>query len=123
MKTILYVFAFIWFLIGLGALIGGQQFGMGVWSGGVPSLSGGAVPETATTAWFWFWTFPMPSLLAGALGALLGRLDEIREAIEFANEQGAPDESRPVPEERVDPYIGEGYLSARPDTKKTSSER
>jgi hypothetical protein len=78
MKTILYVFAFVWFLIGMGALIGGQQFGMGALPGGAPSVSGGAVPDTATTAWYWLWTFPMPSLLAGALGALLGRLDEIR---------------------------------------------
>lgn len=119
MKTILYVFAFVWFLTGLGALIGGQQYGLGGLPGGVPSPSGGAVSDTATTAWNWLWTFPMPSLLAGALGAVLGRLDEIREAIEFANERDVPDDSQAVPEERVDPYIGESYLSARPEKKIT----
>jgi len=65
----------------------------------------------------------MPSLLAGALGALLGRLDEIREAIEFANERDTSDDSHQEPEERVDPYIGEGYLSAHSGRKPTSSGR
>jgi hypothetical protein len=116
MKTLLYVFAFVWFLIGLGALIGGQQFGMGI-------LQGGAVPDAATLGWFWLWTFPMPALLAGALGAVLGRLDDIREAIDFANEHDAHDDNRTEPDERMDPYIGEGYLETHPDTKLTVSER
>ena len=117
MKTILYVFAFFWFLIGLGALIGGQQIGTVLWQGGAPSVSGGAVPGAATLGWFWLWTFPMPSLLAGALGAMLGRLDDIREAIEFANDRDAADDSQPAPEERMDPYIGEDYLESRPGRK------
>jgi hypothetical protein len=120
-KTILYVFAFVWFLIGLGALIGGQQIGMGVLHGGAPSLNADAVSDTATLGWFWLWTFPMPSLLAGALGAVLGRLDEIREAIDFANERDAPNNSQPVPEERMDPYIGEGYLDTHTGRKHPSS--
>jgi hypothetical protein len=65
----------------------------------------------------------MPSLLAGALGAVLGRLDDIREAIEFTNEHDAHDENHPEPEERLDPYIGEGYLEAHPGAKRTKSER
>jgi hypothetical protein len=116
MKTLLYVFAFVWFLIGLGALIGGQQFGMGI-------LQGGAVPDAATLGWFWLWTFPMPALLAGALGAVLGRLDDIRDAIDFAHERNDSDESHPEPKERVDPYIDERYLAAHPETKLTSSKR
>jgi hypothetical protein len=123
MKTILYVFAIVWFLIGLGALIGGQQLWMGASQGVLPSVSGGLVPDTATIGWFWLWTYPMPSLFAGALGAVLGRLDEIREAIDFANERDEPNETHPEPEERVDPYIGEGYLAAQPGRKLTSSER
>jgi len=62
----------------------------------------------------------MPSLLAGALGALLGRLDEVREAIDFANELHAPSGShseQEEQEERVDPYIGEGWLPAQQDIK------
>jgi hypothetical protein len=123
MKTILYVFAFVWFLAGLGALIGGQQIGMGALLGVDPSVSGNATPGVATLGWFWLWTFPMPSLLAGALGAVLGRLDDIREAIEFTNEHDAHDENHPEPEERLDPYIGEGYLEAHPGAKRTKSER
>jgi hypothetical protein len=123
MKTILYIFAFVWFLIGLGVLIGGQQLGMGALLGGAPSASGGAAPDTAALGWFWLWTFPMPSLLAGALGAVLGRLDDIRDAIEFVNERDTPDESHPEPEERMDPYIGDSYLSAQPGAKRTKSER
>jgi hypothetical protein len=123
MKTILYIFAFVWFLAGLGALIGGQQLGMGALLGGVPSVTGGAVPDTATLGWFWLWTFPMPSLLAGALGAVLGRLDDIRDAIEFAHDHDAPEENQPETEDRVDPYIGEGYLAAHPGKKPTSSKR
>ena len=38
MKTILYVFAFVWFLAGLGVLIGGQQLGMGALLGGNSSV-------------------------------------------------------------------------------------
>jgi hypothetical protein len=123
MKTILYVFAFVWFLIGLGALIGGQQFGMVASQGGLPPSSGGSVPDIATIGWFWLWTFPMPSLLAGALGAVLGRLDDIREAIDFTNERDTSDDSLPEPEERVDPYIGESYLASHPGRKLTSSEQ
>jgi hypothetical protein len=119
MKTILYVFAFVWFLAGLGALIGGPQLGMGALMGGDASVAANA----ATLGWFWLWTFPMPSLLAGALGAVLGRLDDIREAIDFANEHDAPDERRAEPEERMDPYIGEDYLETHPVTKPTASER
>jgi len=123
MKTILYVFAFVWFLIGMGALIGGQQFGMGILQGGAPSVSGGAVPDAATLGWFWLWTFPMPALLAGALGAVLGRLDDIRDAIEFTHERDDSDESHPEPKERLDPYIDERYLATHPETKLTSSKR
>ncbi|MGB7933493.1 MAG: hypothetical protein WCH04_14940 [Gammaproteobacteria bacterium] len=123
MKIILYVFAFVWFLAGLGALIGGPQLGMGALLGGDPSVSAGAVPDAATLGWFWLWTFPMPSLLAGALGAVLGRLDDIREAIEFSNERDDTDDSQPEPEERVAPYIGEGYLATHPDTNFTASKR
>ena len=123
MKTILYVFAFVWFLAGLGALIGGPQLGMGALLGDDASVSGGAVPDAASLGWLWIWTFPMPSLLAGALGAVLGRLDEIREAIDFANEHDVPDDNRTEPEERMDPYIGEGYLETDPVTKLTASKR
>jgi hypothetical protein len=123
MKTILYVFAFVWFLAGLGALIGGSQLGMGALLGGDASMIGGAVPDAASLGWLWLWTFPMPSLLAGALGAVLGRLDDIREAIDFANEHDAHDDNRTEPDERMDPYIGEGYLETHPDTKLTVSER
>jgi hypothetical protein len=125
MKTILYVFAFVWFLIGLAALIGGPQLGMGALLGGDPSVSGGVTPGAATLGWFWLWTFPMPSLLAGALGAVLGRLDDIRDLIDFANEHDAHDENppEPEPEERLDPYIGESYLEAHPGAKRTKSER
>jgi hypothetical protein len=123
MKIILYVFAFVWFLAGLGALIGGPQLGMGALLGGDPSVNAGAVPDAATLGWFWLWTFPMPSLLAGALGAVLGRLDDIREAIEFSNERDDTDDSQPEPEERVAPYIGEGYLATHPDTNLTASKR
>ena len=65
----------------------------------------------------------MPSLLAGALGAVLGRLDDIREAIDFANERDETDESQPEPKDRMDPYIGEGYLETHPVKKVTASER
>ena len=123
MKTLLYVFAFVWFLGGLGALIGGQQLGMGALLGGHPSVSGSDVPGAATLGWFWLWTFPMPSLLAGALGAVLGRLDDIRDAIEFAHDHDAPEEYQPEPEDRVDPFIGEGYLAAQQGKKPTSSKR
>ena len=123
MKSLLYVFAFVWFLIGLGALIGGQQFGMGILGGGVPSISGGAVPSVATLGWLWLWTFPIPALLAGALGAVLGRLDDIRDAIEFSHERNNSDESHPEPKERMDPYIDERYLASHPDTKRTSTKR
>ena len=123
MKTILYVFAFVWFLAGLGALIGGPQLGMGALLGGNASVNGGAVPDAATLGWFWLWTFPMPSLLAGALGALLGRLDDIREAIDFANEHDVPDDNRVESDERMAPYIGEGYMETHPVTKLTASER
>jgi hypothetical protein len=41
------------------------------------------------------------------------------DAIEFANERDAPDDNQPVPEERVDPYISESYLSVHPDKKFT----
>ena len=123
MKVLLYVFAFVWFLIGLGALIGGQQIGMGILQGGTPSVSEGTISDAATLGWFWLWTFPMPALLAGALGAVLGRLDEIRDVIELANEQDMPDEGHPDQEGRVDPYIGENYLEARPDRKSNLSGR
>jgi len=123
MKTILYVFAFVWFLAGLGALIGGRQLGMGALLGGDPSVSGGAVPGAATLGWYWLWTFPMPSLLAGALGAVLGRLDDIHDAIEFAHDHDAPEENQPEPEEWVDPYIGENYLATQPETKRMKSKR
>jgi hypothetical protein len=123
MKSILYVFAFVWFLAGLGALIGGQQIGMGALLGRDLSVGGGAVPDAASLGWFWLWTFPMPSLLAGALGAVLGRLDAIRDAIEFAHDHDAPDDNRAEPEERMDPYIAEGYLETHPVTKLTASER
>ena len=122
MKSLLYVFAFVWFLIGLGALIGGQQFGMGILGGGVPSISGGAVPSVATLGWLWLWTFPIPALLAGALGAVLGRLDDIRDAIELGHERDDSDESQPEAKERVDPYIDERYLATHPDTKLTSTK-
>jgi hypothetical protein len=117
MKTLLYVFSFVWIFLGLGTLVGGQQFVMGSLQVGVPSPSGGAVHDTAVAGWFWVWTFLMPSLLAGALGALLGRLDEVREAIDFANEQHAPSGRNTEQEERVDPYIGEGWLPAQQDIK------
>jgi hypothetical protein len=117
MKTLLYVFSFVWIFLGLGALVGGQQFGMGSLQIGIPSSSGDAVHGTAVTGWFWVWMFLMPSLLAGALGALLGRLDEIREAIDFANELHAPSGSHTEQEERVDPYIGEGWLPAQQDIR------
>ena len=123
MKTLLYVFAFAWFLIGLAVLLGGQQIGMGALLGGDQSASGGAVPDAASLGWIWLWTFPMPALLAGALGAILGRLDEIRDVIDFANEHDAHDDSHPEPESRADPYIGEGYLSAHPGAKRTKSAR
>ena len=123
MKTILYVFAFVWFLAGLATLIGGPQLGMGALLGANAPVSGGAVPDAASLGWLWIWTFPMPSLLAGALGAVLGRLDDIREAIDFANEHDVPDENRAEPEERMDPYIGEGYLETHPVTKLKVSER
>jgi uncharacterized membrane protein len=118
MKTILYVFAFVWFLIGLGALIGGQQFWMGI-------LQGGAVtdPGTAALGWFWMWTFFMPALFAGALGAVLGRLDDIRDAIEFSHERDDSDEIHPEAKARVDPYIDERSLATHPDTKHTSAKR
>jgi hypothetical protein len=123
MKTILYVFAFVWFLIGIGALIGGQQIGMGSLQGGLPSTGSGAIPSTMSIGWYWLWMFLMPSLLAGALAAILGRLDDIRDAIDFADEQDASDDTPPTPEERVDPYIGEGYLSADPDRASPSSRQ
>jgi len=122
MKTILYVFAFVWFLIGLAALVGGPQLGMGALLGGDQSASGGAVPDAASLGWIWLWTFPMPALLASALGAVLGRLDDIRDAIEFANERDIPDENHPEPGERMDPYIGENYLAAHPEKKTTTSK-
>ena len=123
MKTILYVFAFVWLLAGLGALIGGPQLGMGALLGGNASVNGGAVPDAATLGWLWLWTFPMPSLLAGALGAVLGRLDEIRDVIEFASERDISDENHPEPEERMDPYIGENYLATHPEKKSALSKR
>jgi hypothetical protein len=123
MKTILYVFAFVWFFIGIGALIGGQQLGTGSLQGGMPSLGSGGVSDTLSAGWFWLWMFLIPSLLSGALGAILGRLDDIREAIDFPNEQDAADEKPPVPEERADPYIGERYLSANPDTSSRPSRQ
>lgn len=122
MKTILYVFAFAWFLIGLAALIGGPQLGMGALLGGDHSAIGGAVSDAASLGWIWLWTFPMPALLASALGAVLGRLDDIRDAIELANERDIPDESHPEPGERVDPYIGENYLATRPEKRTTRSK-
>jgi len=120
MKTILYVFAIAWLLTGLGALIGGQHLGIGPSQGGMPSMGAGGVSDTVSAVWFWLWMFLIPSLLAGALGAILGRLDDIREAIDFANEQDVPDDKPPAPEERADPYradpyIGDGYLSVHPD--------
>ena len=123
MKTILYVFAFVWFLAGVVTLIGGPQLGMGALLGGDASVGTGTAPDTATLGWLWLWTFPMPSLLAGALGAILGRLDDIREAIDFANERDETDESQPEPKDRMDPYIGEGYLETHPVTKLTASKR
>jgi len=123
MKTILYVFAFVWLLTGLGVLIGGPQLGMGALLGGNASVNGGTVPDAATLGWIWLWSFPMPSLLAGALGAVLGRLDEIRDAIEFANERDTFDESHPEPGERMDPYIGDNYLATHPGKKSALSKR
>ena len=124
MKTLLYVFAFIWFLAGLAALISGQQIWMGASPGGMPAAGSAAGPDTATIGWLWLWTFPMPALLAAALGALLGRLDDIRDAIEFAHEsREEPDDPHPEPEERMDPYIGEGFLATdRPGKKRRKSE-
>jgi hypothetical protein len=123
MKTILYVFAFVWFLVGLGVLIGGPELGMGALLGGDTSVSEGAAPDVAHLGWFWLWTFPMPSLLAGALGAVLGRLDDIRDTIEFTNERDITDETQQEPEDRMDPYIGEGYLATHPDTTLNKPER
>jgi hypothetical protein len=123
MKTILYVFAFVWLLAGLGVLIGGPQLGMGALLGGNASVNGGTDPDAATLGWIWLWTFPMPSLLAGALGAVLGRLDEIRDAIEFANERDISDENHPEPEERMDPYIGDNDLATQPEKKSAHSKR
>jgi hypothetical protein len=125
MKTLLYVFAFVWFLTGLATLISGQHIWMGISPGDAPAAGNAAIADTATLGWLWLWTFPMPALLAAALGALLGRLDEIRDAIEFATEpRDDGDESDDEPAERVDPYIGEGFLaSARPGTKRRKSER
>jgi hypothetical protein len=108
MKTILYVFAMIWFALGLGALIGGQQVWMGSWQAGPPSAS--SATDTATIGWYWLWMFLMPALLAAAMGAVLGRLDAIRDAIEFFNEREDAEDIPPEPVERMDPYIGEGYL-------------
>jgi hypothetical protein len=65
----------------------------------------------------------MPSLLAGALGAVPGRLDDIREAIEFVSEREESDEDHPEPEERMDPYIGENYLVTHPGNKTKSSKQ
>jgi hypothetical protein len=118
MKTILYVFAFGWFLLGLGAVIGGQQFWPGTAQESLPSAAGAL--DAAGIGWAWVWTFPMPALLAGALGAVLGRLDEIREAIDFSNVHDDIDEAHPEPEERMDPYIGESYLKAQSEEKLTS---
>jgi hypothetical protein len=123
MKILLYIFAFVWLMAGLGALIGGWQIGMGALLGGDSTVSGDGAPDAATLGWFWLWTFPMPSLLAGALGAVLGRLDDIREAIEFANEQDDTDDIQAEPEERVTPYIGEGSLGKHPDTHFTASKQ
>jgi hypothetical protein len=124
MKMILYVFAIGWFLAGLVALLGGQPFWLG------PAQQ--ALPPASTTlgitaiGWEWIWTFPMPALLAGALAAVLGRLDEVRDAIEYSHEQRDDDDELPhEPEERVDPYIGEGFLTgaANPDANSDSSRR
>jgi len=120
MKTILYVFAIGWFLAGLVALLAGQQF----WMEPAPSLppSSGAL-ATAAAGWQWIWTFPIPALLAGALAAVLGRLDDIREAIEFSNEPDEVEVAEQEPEERMDPYIGESYLKARPGEDSPASKK
>jgi len=120
MKTILYVVAIGWFLLGLGAVIGGQQFWLGTSQEALPSATGAL--GAAGIGWVWVWTFPMPALLAGALGAVLGRLDEIREAIEFPNVHDDAEEAHPEPEERMDPYISESYLKARPEEKLMSAK-
>jgi hypothetical protein len=117
MKTLLYFFALIWFVIGLGVLVSGQQLGVAELPGGMPSSSGGAAHAAVAAIWYWLWAFPMPSLLAGALGAVLGRLDGIRDALEFADEQDAPDDRPPMPDGRVDPYIGDGYVSGQTDAR------
>lgn len=117
MKTILYVFAIGWFLAGLAALAGGQQFWMGTAQQALPPTSG--TLGAAGIGWEWIWTFPMPALLAGALAAVLGRLDEIREALDFSNEDDEVEVTEPEPGERMAPYIGEGYLTARPEENAT----
>ena len=121
MKTVLYVVAIAWSLIGLGSLIGGQQFWMGSSPENPPSIAG--APDAVVIGWYWVWTFAMPSLLAGALGAILGRLDEIRDAVDFSDELDDVDETHPEPEDRVDPYIGEGYLTTGADKSIPPSRR
>jgi hypothetical protein len=117
MKTILYVFAIGWFLAGVAVLLGGQQFWMG--AAPLPAVSGAL--GAAGIAWEWVWTFPMPALLAGALAAVLGRLDEIRDVLDFSNEHDEVEVTHPEAGERMDPYIGESYLQARPDENHTPS--
>ena len=120
MKTILYAFAIGWLLTGLVALLAGQQF----WMEPAPALpTASGVVATAAAGWQWIWTFPMPALLAGALAALLGRLDDIRETIEFSNEPDEVEVPQPEPGERMDPYIGESYLKVRPEEDTPSSKK
>lgn len=121
MKTILYIFAVGWLLIGLVALLGGQAPWMSSASQEFATASGPL--SAAGIGWEWIWRFLMPSLLAGALAAMLGRLDKILEAIEFANEPEDAGEDPLEPEERADPYIGEGYLEVQPDSNHMKSKR
>jgi hypothetical protein len=113
MKTILYVFAIGWFLAGLVALLGGQTLWMGTASQELAPASGPL--SAAGIGWEWIWSFPMPALLAGALAAVLGRLDDIREAIEFSSEPNDDDVPEPEAGNRTDPYIDESYLQSRPE--------
>jgi hypothetical protein len=121
MKTILYLFGIGWFLTGLLALLAGQQFWMQTAQPVLPPVSGTAA--TVGIAWQWIWTFPMPALLAGALAAVLGRLDDIREAIDFSNEPDEVEITQSEAGERVAPYIGENYLKARPEGDPSSSKK
>ena len=134
MKTLLYAFAMLWFVTGM-ALLALAALGL---SSGWLAWPMASIAEAGSDAGlpadlrllviagFWLWTFLLPALLAGALGALLGRFDRLHRVLagddqrpgrdEMQSPRGAAPraESRPTAEtpagraakSKVEPYIG-----------------